>query len=151
MRVVIGADHAGYDLKETLKQYITSLGHDVVDVGAHDRQPSDYPDFARAVGERIIAEPGMRGVLVCGSGVGASVAANKLPGVRAAVCHDCYSAAQGVEHDDMNVLTLGSRIIGIELARSLVDSYLSAKFSNEERHKRRLNKVKAIEAEFSKK
>jgi len=150
MRIVVGADHAGYDLKETLKKYMISLGHDVVDVGAHDRQPSDdYPDFARLVGERILAEPGIRGVLVCGSGVGASVAANKMPGIRAAVCHDCYSAAQGVQHDDMNVLTLGSRIIGIELAKDLVGAFLSARFSGEERHKRRLSKVRAIEAEFS--
>lgn len=150
MRIVVGADHAGYDLKEALKVYLTSLGHDVVDVGAYDRQPSDYPDFSRLVGERIVHEAGSRGLLVCGSGVGASIAANKIPGVRAAICHDCYSAAQGVEHDDMNVLTLGSRIIGIELAKNLVDSFLGARFSGEERHVRRLKKVHAIEAEYLK-
>ena len=149
MRVVVGADHAGYDLKETLKEYVTSLGHQVVDVGAHDTRPSDYPDFARLIGEHVVKEPGTRGLLVCGSGVGASIAACKFPGVRAAVCHDCYSARQGVEHDDMNVLALGSRIVGVELAKELVSAYLSAKFSAEERHVRRVNKVRAIEAEFS--
>jgi len=149
MRVVIGADHAGFDLKELIKKQLADSGHDIEDVGTHSAESVDYPDFARAVAEAVSAQRVERGILICGSGVGASIAANKVPGVRAAICHDCYSAAQGVEHDDMNVLTLGSRIIGIELARQLVTSYLSAHFSSEERHVRRLEKVLAIETEYN--
>jgi ribose 5-phosphate isomerase B len=148
MRVAVASDHAGFDLKETIKEYVASLGHEVVDVGAHSRAPSDYPDFARLIAEKLVNGAAERGVLICGSGVGVSIAANKIPGIRAAVCHDCYSARQGVEHDDMNVLTLGSRIVGVELAKELVSDFLSASFSAEERHVRRVNKVLAIESEF---
>jgi ribose 5-phosphate isomerase B len=150
MRIVIGSDHAGYTLKETLKEYIAGLGHEVIDVGTDSTEPVDYPDFARAVGEAITGGQGERGVLVCGSGIGASVAANKIPGIRAGTCHDTYSAAQGVEHDDMNVLTIGERVIGKELAKLVVKTYLEAEFSGEERHVRRVGKIKAIEAEYAK-
>src|SRR5687768_7965802 len=148
MRVVIGADHAGYQMKEFLKREVESLGHTVEDVGTFDpKQPDDYPDFAAAVGTAVQAGQAERGILVCGSGVGASVAANKLPGVRAGLCHDTYSARQGVEHDDINVLVLGSRVVGTELARELARAFLAARFSGEERHVRRLDKVKALEAQ----
>ena len=148
MRVVVGADHAGYQMKEFLQRELESLGHEVEDVGTFDpKQPDDYPDFAAAVGTAIQAGRAERGVLVCGSGVGAAVAANKLPGVRAGLCHDTYSARQGVEHDDINVLVLGSRVVGTELARELVRAFLAARFSGEERHVRRLNKVKALETQ----
>ena len=145
MKVVIGSDHAGFKLKNDMSDVIRSLGHTVLDVGAFNENPSDYPDFAAAVGHAILERTAERGVLICGSGVGASVAANKLKGIRAAVCHDSYSAHQGVEHDDMNVLVLGSRIIGVKLAEDLVKAFLSATFTNEERHKRRLAKVTALE------
>jgi len=146
MRIVIGADHAGLDLKGPLVELLRELGHEVLDVGAHSYDASDdYPDFAKAVAGSVAREETERGVVVCGSGVGASVAANKLRGVRASVCHDTYSARQGVEHDDMNVLCLGCRIIGEELARELVTAFTSARFSGDERHKRRLRKVKALE------
>lgn len=125
---------------------LRSLGHEVLDVGAFNENPSDYPDFAEAVGRAILDQKAERGVLICGSGVGASVAANKLPGIRAGMCHDTYSAHQGVEHDDINVLVLGSRVIGVKLAEDLVKAFLGAKFTNEERHVRRLAKVKALEA-----
>ncbi len=148
MDVVIGSDHAGYDLKEALKRQVEALGHTVIDVGAHSAEPSDYPDFAESLGEAVAGQAGRRGILICGSGVGASVAANKIPGVRAAICHDCYSARQGVEHDDMNVLTLGARVIGIDLAHDLVSIFLSARFSGEERHARRLGKIKALEQRY---
>jgi ribose 5-phosphate isomerase B len=152
MRVAIGADHAGFPLKEDVAKALGKLGHEVLDLGAYHNEPSDdYPDFARAVGQAIIGRQAQRGVLICGSGVGASVAANKMPGIRAAVCHDTYSAHQGVEHDDMNVLVLGSRIIGTELAHELVRAFLDAQFSGEERHVRRLAKVKAIEEHFLRK
>lgn len=149
MRVAMGADHAGFDLKELLRPYIESLGHEVLDLGAFSEAPGDdYPDYAEAVGLALREGRADRGVLVCGSGVGVSVAASKMAGVRAAVCHDTYSAHQGVEHDDMNGLVMGSRIIAIELAKELVRSYLGATFSGEERHVRRLAKVKAIEAKY---
>ncbi len=150
MRIVIGSDHAGYDLKEMLKEYIAGLGHEVIDVGTDSTEPVDYPDFARAVGEAVAGGKGDRGVLVCGSGIGASIAANKIPGIRAGICHDAYSAAQGVEHDNMNVLAMGERVIGRELAKLIVKTYLGAEFSGEERHVRRVGKIKAIEAEYSK-
>ena len=121
------------------------MGHSVLDVGAFNENPSDYPDYAVSVGRAVLEGSAERGVLVCGSGVGASVAANKLKGIRAAVCHDCYSAHQGVEHDDMNVLVLGSRIVGVKLAEDLVRAFLNASFTNEERHKRRLAKVAVLE------
>jgi len=145
MKIVIGSDHAGFQLKNAMGDVIRALGHSVLDVGAFNENPSDYPDFAAAVGRAVLERSAERGVLICGSGVGASVAANKLKGIRAAVCHDSYSAHQGVEHDDMNVLVLGSRIVGVKLAEDLVKAFLSATFTNEERHKRRLAKVVALE------
>jgi ribose 5-phosphate isomerase B len=149
MRIAIGADHAGFTMKNDLSALLRELGHDVLDLGAHQPDPSDdYPDFAEAVGRAVAGGEAERAVLICGSGVGASVAVNKIPGIRAAVCHDAYSAHQGVEHDNMNVLVLGSRIIGSELARELVRSYLAAQFSGEERHRRRLAKVDAIERRY---
>jgi ribose 5-phosphate isomerase B len=148
MRLVLGADHAGYELKKELVEFLKSLGHEVEDVGTYSTAPVDYPDYAQAVAETIIAGKAERGVVICGSGVGACVAANKIPGIRAAICHDEYSAHQGVEHDNMNVLVLGSRIIGSELAKDLVRDYLGANFSGEARHVRRLGKVKAIEERY---
>ncbi|MBX6359181.1 MAG: ribose 5-phosphate isomerase B [Acidobacterium ailaaui] len=149
MKLVIAADHAGFPLKEEVRGYLERLGHEVVDLGAYNTEPSDYPDFAEAVGKALAAGRAERGILICGSGVGVCVAANKMPGIRAAMCHDSYSAHQGVEHDDMNVLVLGARIIGPALAFDLVSSYLNARFQKqEERFVRRLNKVKAIEARY---
>jgi len=148
MKLVIGSDHAGFQLKVALGDFLRSLSHEVLDVGAFNENPSDYPDFAEAVGRAVLEKKAERGVLICGSGVGASVAANKLPGIRAAMCHDTYSAHQGVEHDDMNVLVLGSRVIGVKLAEELVKAFIPAKFTNEERHVRRLAKVKALEAKY---
>jgi RpiB/LacA/LacB family sugar-phosphate isomerase len=145
MRVAIGADHAGFSLKQDLVKFVKGLGHEVLDLGTDSADPVDYPDYAEAVGRAIVEGRAERGVLVCGSGVGASVAANKIAGIRAGVCHDTYSAHQGVEHDDMNVLVLGARVIGPELARELARVYLEAKFSGAERHRRRLDKVKALE------
>jgi ribose 5-phosphate isomerase B len=147
MKIVIGADHAGYDMKQALIAHLKALGHDTLDVGTHEPgKPDDYPDFAELVCEAILAGKGERGVLVCGSGVGVSVAANKFRGIRAGLTHDHYSAHQGVEHDDMNVLVMGSRVIGNNTAFDLVEAFLLAKFTGEERHARRLAKVKAIEA-----
>ncbi len=148
MKIAIGADHAGFLLKEKIKALLSELGHEVNDLGTRNLDPVDYPDFAEAVGNAVRDGQADRGILICGSGVGASVAANKIPGIRAALCHDTYSAHQGVEHDDMNVLVLGERVIGVELARELVRAFLAAAFSGEERHRRRLGKVKAIEARY---
>jgi RpiB/LacA/LacB family sugar-phosphate isomerase len=150
VRIALGSDHAGFGLKQEIAALLKKDGHEVVDVGAHSTAPSDYPDYAEAVARAVLDGKAERGVLVCGSGVGASVAANKLPGVRAAVCHDVYSAHQGVEHDDMNVLVLGGRIVGPALAEELVWAFVSARFSGEERHLRRLEKVKAIERRYAK-
>jgi ribose 5-phosphate isomerase B len=149
MKIVIGSDHAGFQLKGAVGDLLRSMNQEVLDVGAFNENPSDYPDFAEAVGRAILDRKAERGVLMCGSGVGASVAANKLTGIRAAVCHDTYSAHQGVEHDDMNVLVLGSRIIGVKLAEDLVKVFLAAKFTNEDRHVRRLAKIKALESKFA--
>jgi ribose 5-phosphate isomerase B len=149
MKIVIGSDHAGFQLKVAMGDLLRSLNQEVLDVGAFNENPSDYPDFAEAVGRAILDRKAERGVLICGSGVGASVAANKLVGIRAAVCHDTYSAHQGVEHDDMNVLVLGSRIIGVKLAEDLVKTYLAAKFTNEDRHVRRLAKIRVLELKFA--
>ena len=149
MRIAIGADHAGFPLKQELVTYLKGLGHEVLDLGTHNSDPADYPDYAEAVGEAVLNGQAERGLVVCGSGVGASVAANKLPGIRAAVCHDTYSAHQGVEHDDMNVLVLGARVIGVEMARELARAFLAARFSYEDRHRRRLEKVKALEARLT--
>jgi ribose 5-phosphate isomerase B len=145
MRIAIGSDHAGFDLKGGLLDDLRRLGHQVIDLGTHSAEPVDYPDFAEAVGRAILMGEAERGILICGSGVGASVAANKLPGIRAGLCHDSYSAHQGVEHDDMNLLVLGARVIGPALASELVHIFLKAVFSGEERHRRRLEKVKALE------
>jgi RpiB/LacA/LacB family sugar-phosphate isomerase len=145
MRIAIASDHAGFKLKQDLLKYLGELGHWVVDLGTNSEDPVDYPDYAVAVGNAVLGGTAERGVLICGSGVGASVAANKLKGIRAGVCHDTYSAHQGVEHDDMNVLVLGSRVIGPALGRELVTAFLHATFSGEERHVRRLNKVRALE------
>jgi ribose 5-phosphate isomerase B len=150
MKIAIGADHGGFALKEIIGGHLAGWGYEVMDCGAHSAEPSDYPDYARAVAEAIRSGRAGRGILVCGSGVGASVAANKFPGIRAAVCHDSFSAHQGVEDDDMNVLCLGERIVGPELAKEVVERFLSACFSGEERHVRRLGKVKEIEREYMK-
>jgi RpiB/LacA/LacB family sugar-phosphate isomerase len=150
MRLVVGADHAGFELKQQLATYLRERGHEVVDVGTTSSEPVDYPDFAEALGKVLLNKEAERGVLVCGSGVGASVAANKIPGIRAGLCHDTYSARQGVEHDDTNVLVLGSRVIGLELAKELVDRFISAHFTGEERHQRRLKKIQALETRYGK-
>src|SRR6266849_875840 len=149
MKLVIGSDHARFQLKVAMGEVLRSLGHEVLDVGAFDEKPSDYPDFAEKVGRAVLDGKSERGVLICGSGVGASVAANKLRGIRAGMCHDTYSAHQGVEHDNINILVLGSRVIGVALAQDLVKAFMGAKFTNEERHVRRLGKVKAIEAKYA--
>jgi RpiB/LacA/LacB family sugar-phosphate isomerase len=146
-RVALAADHAGFELKEKIAGYLEAKGFEVMDLGTHDQEPVDYPDFARAIGVVLQEEKAERGILVCGSGVGACVAANKMPHVRAGLCHDTYSAHQGVEHDDINVLCLGARIIGEELAKELVMAFLSARFTGEERHVRRLAKIREMEAE----
>jgi RpiB/LacA/LacB family sugar-phosphate isomerase len=148
MKIAVGADHAGFLLKQDIGGYLRELGHEVVDVGTRNTDPVDYPDFAEAVAKTLLEGRAKRAVLICGSGVGASVSANKIPGIRAAVCHDTYSARQGVEHDDMNVLVLGARIIGVELARELVRNFLAASFTQEERHVRRLGKIKALEKRY---
>jgi len=148
MRIVVGSDHAGYILKQEVGEALRQAGHEVLDVGTDSTAPVDYPDSAEAVGKAVMDGRAERGVLICGSGVGASVAASKLPGIRAAVCHDTYSAHQGVEHDDMNVLVLGGRIIGPALAMELVRAFVAARFSGEERHVRRLGKVKALETRY---
>lgn len=145
MRVVVGADHRGYEMKDFIAAYARSLGHDVIDVGTHDSESVDYPDLAAAVGRKIQSGEAERGILVCGSGIGACIAANKLAGIRAGLTHDTYSAHQGVEHDDMNVICMGSRVIGEEVALEIVKSFLEARFVPEERYLRRLEKVKALE------
>ena len=150
MRIVVGADHAGFELKQILAAYLRDRGHEVIDKGTDSTDAVDYPDFAEAVGKTLIDGEAERAVLICGSGVGASVSANKIPGIRAAVCHDGYSARQGVEHDDMNVLVLGARIVGVELARELMNNFLAAKFSSEERHRRRVEKIRALERRYAK-
>jgi len=132
MKLVIGSDHAGFDLKEFLAANLRERGCDLLDVGTYNRDPVDYPDFAEAVGRAILDGKADRGILICGSGVGASVAANKLKGICAGLCHDTYSAHQGVEHDDMNVLVIGGRVIGVALAQELVNAYIGASFTNEE-------------------
>lgn len=150
MKLVIGSDHAGFALKEEVRDYLSAAGHEVIDLGAFNADPSDYPDFAVLVGEAIRRGDAPRGILICGSGVGVCVAANKIPGIRAGMCHDTYSAHQGVEHDDMNVLVLGARIIGSELAYEAVKAFVGAKFkANEERFQRRFKKVLAIESKYS--
>lgn len=147
MKVVIGADHGGFALKQELVETVRLSGHEVLDVGAERYdQADDYPDFALAVARAVAAGKADRGIIVCGSGVGACVAANKIKGARACLCHDTYSARQGVEHDDLNVLCLGGRIVGVALAADLVQAFLGAQFTAEERHARRLRKVLAAES-----
>ena len=147
MRIAVAADHAGFELKEKLLACVREAGHEPIDLGTHGTQPVDYPDFAKAVGVALREGRADRGLLLCGSGVGASVAVNKIPGVRGGLCHDSYSAHQGVEHDNMNVLVLGARVIGLELAKELVRDFLNATFSGEERHCRRLAKIGQLESE----
>lgn len=150
MQIAIGGDHAGFFLKEDLLEYVRHLGHEVNHLGAYTfDKDDDYPHFAAAVARSVADGQSDRGIVICGSGVGASVAANKLRGIRASVCHDTYSAHQGVEHDDINVLCLGARVIGIELARDLVNVFLNARFSGGERHQRRLNQVKKLDSTMS--
>jgi ribose 5-phosphate isomerase B len=149
MKLVIGSDHAGFALKEEVRARLLKEDHEVIDLGAFNAEPSDYPDFAELVGQAIRRGDAPRGILICGSGVGVCVAANKIPGIRAGMCHDTYSAHQGVEHDDMNVLVLGARIVGSELAFELARAFLRAKFeADEERFQRRFKKVLAIEAKY---
>jgi RpiB/LacA/LacB family sugar-phosphate isomerase len=145
MRIVVGADHRGYELKDQIAAFLHRAGHEVLDVGTNSADSVDYPDYARAVGEALTDGRAERGVLVCGSGIGASIAANKIHGVRAAVCHDTYSASQGVEHDDMNVLCLGSYVIESDLAQELVTAFIDARLLEEERYHRRLAKVAEME------
>ena len=149
MNIIIGADHGGFPLKGVIAAYLAQLGHTALDVGTFSSEPVDYPDFARAVANGVIDGQGERGIIICGSGVGACVAANKFPGIRAAVCHDTFSARQGVEDDDMNVLCLGARVVGPELAKEITRVFLAAAFSGAERHVRRLAKIKEIEKEFT--
>jgi len=149
MIIAIGADHAGYELKQDVADYLRGLGHTVLDLGADNANTrDDYPDYSEAVGLAVLDRRCDRGIVICGSGVGASVAANKLPGIRAGLCHDTYSAHQGVEHDQMNLLVLGARVIGTEMAHELVRAFIGAEFSGEERHIRRLAKVKALEDRY---
>jgi ribose 5-phosphate isomerase B len=148
MRVAVGADHAGFELKQHLVAWLRAEGHEPEDLGTDSTDPVDYPDFAEAVGAAVLSGRAERGLVVCGSGVGACIAANKMPGVRAGLCHDTYSAAQGVLHDNVNVLVLGARVIGPALAEALVTSFLAARFTGADRHVRRLAKVRAIEARY---
>lgn len=148
MRVAVGSDHAGFEMKEQVAAHVREAGHQVLDVGTHSAAPADYPDYAEALGMAILNNQADRGILICGSGVGASIAANKIPGIRAGVCHDCYSAHQGVEHDNMNVLVMGARVIGQSLANDIVDVYLDAQFTCEDRHLRRLEKIRRLETRF---
>jgi len=145
MRVAVGSDHAGYALKEHLASWLAESGHAVYDLGTHSNDPVDYPDYAAAVGQAVLDGRADRGIIICGSGAGASIAANKLQGIRAGVAHDGYSAHQMVEHDDVNVLCLGSRVVGQALAEDLVKTFIGAKFSREDRHVRRLDKIRALE------
>ena len=149
MRIVIGSDHAGYDLKKPIVEQLETLGHTHLDVGTHNHDPVDYPDLAREVAEAILQGKAELGIMLCGSGIGGSIAANKFPGIRAGLCHDTFSAHQGVEDDAVNVLCLGARVIGRALAAEIVKTFLEAKFSGLERHRRRLNKVIEIEKQYS--
>jgi ribose 5-phosphate isomerase B len=145
MRIALGSDHAGYPLKDHLASWLAEAGHAVYDLGTHNTDPVDYPDYAAAVASAVLDGRADRGIIICGSGAGAAVAANKLNGIRASVAHDTYTAHQMVEHDDVNVLCLGARVIGSELAQDLIDAFLKAKFSREDRHVRRVEKIKALE------
>jgi len=145
MRIAIAADHAGFLIKDEVINVVQAAGHDVLDLGTYNQEPVDYPDYALKVGKAIQEKQSERGILICGSGVGATIAANKIKGVYACVCHDTYSAHQGVEHDNMNVLCLGSRIVGIELVKEIVAAFLSAHFLNSGRFQRRFEKVNSLE------
>ena len=145
MKIVIGSDHAGLELKNVVAKDLQAGGHELIDVGTNTTDPVDYPDYAVKVGNAVLDGSAERGILICGSGVGASVAANKIHGIRAGLCHDVYSAHQGVEHDDMNVLVLGGRVIGTSTGMELARAFVGAKFTNEERHVRRLRKVQALD------
>jgi len=145
MKVVIGSDHAGFDLKRVIIEDLAGRGVEVIDVGTYTKDPVDYPDFAEKVGRAVLEPVADRGILICGSGIGASVAANKIRGIRAGLAHDFYSAHQGVEHDDMNVLVLGARVIGVETAKEIAHAFLAAKYTQEERHARRLAKVAVLD------
>ena len=145
MRIAIASDHAGFEMKEHLAALLARSGHAVTDLGTHSEDPVDYPDYAAAVGRAVTSGRAERGIVVCGSGAGASIAANKIRGIRSALAHDTYTARQAVEHDDANVLALGSRVIGPRLAEELVEAFLAARFSNAERHARRVGKIRALE------
>ncbi len=145
MRIAVASDHAGFTIKDDVINIIQAAGHEVLDLGTYSQEPVDYPDFAVKMGKTIIDNQADRGVLICGSGVGACIAANKIKGIYAGICHDTYSAHQGVEHDNMNVLCLGSRIVGIELVKEILKAYLAARFDTEERFVRRFEKIQAIE------
>jgi ribose 5-phosphate isomerase B len=150
MMIALGCDHAGFPLKKLLHTWLEKRGHQVINVGVDDdTKPADYPDYARAVAEAVVSGRAERGIVVCGSGVGACVAANKVPGIRACLCHDTFSARQGVEDDDLNVLCLGARVVGFELAFDVASAFLAARFSGLERHSRRRDKISAIEQEYS--
>ena len=148
MKVIVGSDHAGFRYKTILVEAIKEKGYEVLDLGTQTESPSDYPDHAADVAKALISKQGERGILICGSSVGVSIAANKFKGIRAGVCHDTYSAHQSVEHDDVNILCIGERVIGIELAKDIVFAFLKAEFSNDERHLKRLAKISAIEAQW---
>jgi RpiB/LacA/LacB family sugar-phosphate isomerase len=148
VKIAIGADHAGFPLKTELAERIAAAGHALVDLGTHDTDPVDYPDYAAAVGRAVVGGRAERGIIVCGSGAGAAIAANKIKGVRCALTHDTYSAHQSVEHDDANVIALGARVIGAEVAAEIVVAFLGASFTGEERHVRRRDKVIALENRF---
>ena len=145
MIVALGSDHGGFSLRKPVIDSISTGGHQLLDLGTFDNTPVGYPDFARAVAGTVVSGQAMRGILICGSGVGACVAANKIAGIRAGLCHDTYSAHQGVEHDDMNILCLGARVIGPALAVELVKTFLGARFSEIERYRRRLDKISSME------
>jgi ribose 5-phosphate isomerase B len=148
MLIAMGADHGGFNLKTAIVDFLRKLGHQVDDFGTHSDAPVDYPDYSRAVAQAVLSGKVERGILICGSGVGASIVANKFPGIRAAICHDTFSAHQGVEDDDMNILCLGARVVGLELAKEIVRVFLSASFLGAERHCRRLAKIEEIEKQF---
>ncbi len=151
MKIAVACDHAGFPLKDAVLDSVRRAGHEAIDLGTNDTTPVDYPDYAELVGKTIRSGKAERGILLCGSGIGASIAANKIPGIYAGVCHDTFSAHQGVEHDDMNVLCLGARVVGTSLATELVAAFLSANFlKNEERHVRRVEKIKKIEDRHNK-
>ncbi len=149
MRVALGCDHAGFELKRDLTAFLAEEGHEVLDLGTDSAAPVDYPVYAEAVGNAVLSGKAERGVLLCGSGVGASVAANKLPGIRAGLCHDSYSAHQGVEHDDMNMLVMGGLVVGRDVARELVHIFLAARYTGEERHQRRIEQISDLERRYA--